>query len=678
MKTKPTRRAGVQGTRRDTALLISVFGGVGLSISGKDVHMPNRRARALLAYLALSEARKESRERLAGLFWGDTQERNARSSLRQVLFEARDALSALGCQALIAEREYVKIEADAIDTDLAAVVRQVEEGLVPDALQVQPRAADTLLAGYEDLGEMFEQWIRESRRAIHEKLLRALELGYEKPEMPRRQRRSLAEAALRLDPLHEAACRSVMRLAAEDGELGAALRAYAGLYERLGRELDMEPSLATQELVAQIKQGQFDSAAVATVVPPGAGAVQSTRVAAAGAPIVAVMPFRSIGPDPVPAYFAEGVVEDTVRMLTTLREPVVISSNSTRGFQGQPLDLHHIGQTLGAQYVVSGTLRASGDRLRLSVELAEVARNSVLWSEAYDASEPTLFETQNELAAKIARTLVPRLREAELQQSHQQKPENLTAYHLMIQARDLIFRLERPAFEQARELLRRAIALDPGYAPTHATLAGWHSLRIGQGWSSDFASEARDLETAARSAIELDSGNGRALAMLGHSRTILGRDYAEALSLIDRALAASPNDAEALMWSSPTLAYIGETEEALQRAERAMSLSPQDPFLFRYEHFMCIAYYAAGNYGAAAHWGRRSLHRNSRYTSNLRMTAAALVGLGRAGEARPLVDKVLQLEPGFRVGPMISRQAFQDEGRRAQYGRHLVDAGLPP
>jgi tetratricopeptide (TPR) repeat protein len=132
------------------------------------------------------------------------------------------------------------------------------------------------------------------------------------------------------------------------------------------------------------------------------------------------------------------------------------------------------------------------------------------------------------------------------------------------------------------------------------------------------------------------------------------------------------------MWSSPTLAYIGETEEALQRAERAMSLSPQDPFLFRYEHFMCIAYYAAGNYGAAAHWGRRSLHRNSRYTSNLRMTAAALVGLGRAGEARPLVDKVLQLEPGFRVGPMISRQAFQDEGRRAQYGRHLVDAGLPP
>lgn len=678
MKTRPARRAEARGTRRDTALRISVFGGVGLSISGKDVHLPNRRARALLAYLALNEARKESRERLAGLFWGDTHERNARSSLRQVLFETRDALGPLRCQALISEREYVKLEAGAIDVDLSAVVRQVEEGIVPEALEVQPRAADTLLAGYEDLGDMFEEWIRESRRAVHEKLLRALELGYEKSELPRRQRRLLAEAALRLDPLHEAACRSVMRLAAEDGELGAALRAYAGLYERLGRELDMEPSLATQELVAQVKQGHFDSAAVTIVATPVAGAVQSTRVAAAGAPIVAIMPFRSIGPDPVPGYFMEGVVEDTVRMLATLREPVVISSNSTRGFQGQPLDLHHIGQTLGAQYVVSGTLRASGDRLRLSVELAEVTRSSVLWSEAYDASEPTLFETQNELAAKIARTLVPRLREAELQQSRRQKPENLTAYHLMIQARDLIFRLERAAFEQAGELLNRAIGLDPGYAPTHAALADWHSLRIGQGWSTDVASETRALEAAARSAIELDSANGRALAMLGHNRTILGRDYDEALSLIDRALAASPNDAEALMWSSPTLAYTGEPEEALRRAERAIALSPQDPFLYRYEHFVCIAYYAAGNYGAAAHWGRCSLHRNSRYTSNLRMTAAALVGLGRADEARPLVDKVIQLEPGFRVGPMISRQAFQDDGRRAQYGRHLVDAGLPP
>jgi DNA-binding SARP family transcriptional activator/Tfp pilus assembly protein PilF len=654
-----------------------VFGGVGLSVGGKDIRLANRRARALFAYLALGEVRRERRERLASLFWGDTNDRNARSSLRQVLFEARDALGLFGCSALVSERDYVEIVADAIDVDLAAILRQVEDGLVPDALQTQPRAAETLLAGYEDLGSAFEQWIREIRRAAQDKLLRALEKGYEDTALPRKQRRSLAEAALRLDPLHEAACRSVMRLAAEDGEIGPALRAYAGLYEQLGRELDMEPSIATQELVAHIKQGQLEAPQAAAVPAQLSGGGPSVRATAAGVPMVAVMPFRSIGPDLVPSYFAEGIVEDTVRMLATLREPVVISSNSTRGYDGQALDLHQIGQTLGAQYVVSGTIRASGKRLRLAVELAEVMRSTVLWSDAFDATEPTLFETQSELAAMIARTLVPRLRDAELQHSRRQRPENLTAYHLMIQARDLIFRLERPTFEEAGELLRRAIKLDPGYAPTHATLADWHSLRIGQGWASDVASDTHKVEAAAQSAIELDSTNGRALALLAHNRTILGRHYDEALNLIDRALAASPNDAEALMWSSPTLAYTGQPEEALKHAERAISLSPQDPFLFRYEHFMCIGHYAAGNYGAAAHWGRRSLHRNSRYISNLRMTAAALVGLGRASEARPLVDKVMQLEPGFRVGPMIARQAFRDDERREQYGRHLTDAGLP-
>jgi tetratricopeptide (TPR) repeat protein len=227
-------------------------------------------------------------------------------------------------------------------------------------------------------------------------------------------------------------------------------------------------------------------------------------------------------------------------------------------------------------------------------------------------------------------------------------------------------------------LLQRAIKLDPGYAASHATLADWHSIRIGQGWSRNVEADTQALEAMARTAISLDSSNGRALAMLAHNRTILNRHYDEALELIDRAAHTSPNDAEVLMWSSPTFSYIGEPGEALRRAERAIALSPEDPFLFRYEHFLCIAHYAAGDYGAAAHWGRRSLLANSRYTSNLRMTAAALVGLGRASEAEALVKRVMQLEPNFRVGPLIARQAFRDNSRREQYGRHLLDAGLPP
>lgn len=653
--------------------------------------LASRKARALLAYLALSETGTEQRERLAGLLWGDTSEPNARASLRQVLYDIREALTAVDCDALVAGRHDVTLKQADVVLDLAGLIDQLNAGEVPPVL-LQPRLADTLLVGYEDLSPLLRDWVPGQRRAAQARLLRALELLFSDISRPRRLRRQCAEAALQLDPLNEEACRTVMRLSAEDGETGAALRAYARLYDALGEELDMEPGAATRDLVVRIKQGHFDPAPPAGATDPllvaGEGqsaAPREVRAAAtpgaqsfSGAPTVAVLPFRPIGPDPVPSYFAEGVVEDTVCMLATLREPVVISSNSTRRFHAPEHGLDQIGRQLGAAYIVSGSIRMAGPRLRLVVELAEAATGAVLWGAAYDTAQPRLFESHDDIAANIARTLVPKLRDAELRRSRALRADDMTAYHLMLRARELVFRLGQQEFEQAGELLRRATALDPGFAPPHAALADWHSIRIGQGWSPDPAADTRALESMARTAIGLDSGNGRALAMLAHNRTILARAYDEALGLFDRALDAAPNDAEALMWSSPTFAYIGEPAEAVRRAERAIALSPQDPFLFRYEHFLAICHYADGDLEAAAHWGRRSLRGNPHYTSNLRLTAAALAGLGRRGEAQPLAEAAQRLQPDYRVVPMMARQAFRDDRRRELLSQHLLEAGFPP
>lgn len=669
-----------QGIAEAPKLVISVFGGIGISFRGQEVRFTSRRARALLAFLALNEKRREGRERLAGLFWPDTNEQNARASLRQVLVDLRENLSSCGCEAFVAGRQDIELISSAIDVDLVRILRDIADGRVPEILLIQRRAGETILSGYDDISPLFQDWLVATRAQVQERLVRGLELGYANDALPRRQQRLFAEATIMVEPLHEAACRTVMQLAAEDGEIGLALRAYSDLYRVLGDEIDMEPSAATLELVAEIKQGRFDRVKppVRNLGPSTASGSSDPRITYAGAPVVAVLPFRSIGPDPEPGYFVEGVVEDTVRMLARLREPVVISSNSTREFRGQDINLRQIGQRLGAQYVVSGSVRVVGPRLRLSVELAEAAGGTVLWSSAYDTSEPLAFETQEDIAGSIARTLVPRLNDVELRRSRGQRPEDLGAYHLMLRARELLFALERPAFEEAGDLLQEALRLDSGYAPLYAAAADWRSLRIGQGWSPEPEADQRAFEALSRSAIALDPGSGRALAMLAHNRTILYREYDDALNLLDHALEASPNDAEALMWSGPTYAYVGEPAEAVRRVERAIALSPEDPFMFRYEHFMCIAHYAAGDYQEAAHWGTRSLRRNPHYTSNLRMTAAALVGVGRTAEAQPLAAKVMELQPGFRVSPMISRQAFRDDDRRQQYGRHLVDAGLPP
>jgi tetratricopeptide (TPR) repeat protein len=370
-------------------------------------------------------------------------------------------------------------------------------------------------------------------------------------------------------------------------------------------------------------------------------------------------------------------VQDIVGLLSGLREPVVISSNSTLAFRETGGDLAVIGRRLGAEYLVTGTLRAAAEHARLSVELAEAATGAVLWAKAYDIADEPLFEMQDRIALNIATTLVPRVQEAELRRSRRTPPSDLGAYHLMLQARSLVFELERNAFDEAGRLLDRALALDPGYSATRAAKAAWHGLRLGQGWSDNHGADERALEHMARMAISLDGGNAPALALLGHNRAILHRDYEEAVHLFDRALEASPNDAESWMWSSPTFAYMGEVREGLHRAERAVRLSPRDPFLFRYEHFLSIAHYSAGDYEAAVHWGQRSHGRNPLYTSNLRMTAASLAAAGQVEEARVFAGRVLQLQPAYRVTPVLARQAFRDQSRRETYGQHLIASGLP-
>lgn len=409
--------------------------------------------------------------------------------------------------------------------------------------------------------------------------------------------------------------------------------------------------------------------------PPAAPA--TAHLASPSVPTVAVMPFQLSMHDPELSIFARGVQEGVVGALATLREPVVISASSTHFPGADCMDPRAIGERLGVAYVVAGTLRRAGASLRLTTELSDARTAAVIWQRPYDVSNADTFETQDRIAAIIANTLAPRVQEAELVQARRQRPVDLGAYRLLVQARQLIFRMERTAFEEAGRLLRRAIALDPDFPPTHATLADWHSLRINQGWSDDRDADARGLETAIDAALDRDASHPRALAMRGHNHTILGRRYADAIKLFERALDAAPNDAETWLWTSPTFAWMGDGPEAVRRAERALSLSPSDPLAFRFEHFLSIGHYASGNHAAAADWGLQSWRSNPNYTSNLRVTAAALAALGREAEARPLIERHRRLEPHFRVRPMIDRQAFRDDGERHLYGARLMAAGLP-
>lgn len=395
-----------------------------------------------------------------------------------------------------------------------------------------------------------------------------------------------------------------------------------------------------------------------------------------GIPAVAILPFRQVQPDAGLAMVAEGLLDGVVGALATLREPVVISGNSTRRLPPD-IEVPEAARRLSAQYIASGSLRRRGERLRVTLELAEAAGGTVLLHRQWDLVGADTFEAEDEVAAVIAHAIAPRVREAELAMARRARPGDIGAYHLLLEAQQLIFKLERGAFDDAGGLLRRAVALDRGAPSTLAALADWHSLRLGQGWSDNPEGDRLGLEAATGAALALDARHPRALAMLGHNRAILSRGYDEAVALFDRALEAAPNDAEAWMWSSPTYAFRGEAAEAVRRAERAIALSPEDPLRFRYQCFAAIAHYAAEDFERAASWARRSVAANPNYTSALRIGIGALMETGAEEEARHMAARVRELEPAFRVAPFIERQPFRDEVVRRAYGRRLQEAGLP-
>jgi DNA-binding SARP family transcriptional activator/TolB-like protein len=536
-RTLPAPTGGQASQKR---LSVDVLNGLNISVAGKSLAFANRKGRAILAYLTLENIAETSRERLAGVLWGDSSEHHARSSLRQTLMELREALEAEGCYALNATRSRISLARGNVELDLDAALAIIAGGNIPDPLLVWAAGGNLVLAGYEDLSPMFRDWVAAMRRSTQERLTTALRRGYENQRHSHSARRLLAEMLLRLDPLDESACRAVMQLAAQDGEIGIALRAYAALYEALGTELDMEPSEVTQALAVDVKMGHHQPAA--QVADSGTSGVPKpiASLAHGGAPVVAVLPLHVIGSDALASCVAEGIVEDVVHVLAGLREPVVISNNSTRNFRGLELNIQSIAASLGAQYLVTGSARMAGEQVRIALELVEAPTGAVLWSNAYTVPDTTLFEVQERIAAGIANTLVPQVNAFELRRSRQQRWEDLGSYYLVLRARDLVFKLDRPAFEQAENLLHQAIARDPGYPAPHAALADWHSLRMFQGWSPDPARDVMALENAAQMAIRLDPCHARALALLGHNRTIIARRYHDATTLFERALPSVP------------------------------------------------------------------------------------------------------------------------------------------
>ncbi len=651
---------------------LRVLSGAWIDSGSGGLRMTARKKVALLAYLAF-DRRSAPRDLLAGLIWGDVSDAKARSSLRQALSELRSMHPVLN-KALLIDRTMVTLDPGFLIIETDQVLDEIKQGRLPDALRGGGETINDILYGFESIGTRYAEWVHDIRKTYGDRILAALNEAASRTDLSASQRMEFAEAALALDPLGEMQCRYAMRLATELGDMGKALQIYAAFYAKMEAELDMEPSYETQDLAAEIKLNSAHIPAAPQVATP-AGAQLAPRHH--GRPILAVLPMQPRGPDPIPEFLAEMLVDNIVMRVARIRDIAVISRVSIRHLSERPDVAHVLQQELGVRYVISGNMRREGDRYFLNVELSKIDEGLIVWVEQYESAADDLAQAQSRIADEVVNRILPNLHLAELRDAHLIELDHLSAYQHVLRAQELVYTLRHSKFEEAGAQLKQTVTSWPDFAQAQVAMADWFSLRVGQGWSPDAAQDIAQLSLHLETALQNERRNGRALAMLGHNKAIYGRRHLEANVLFDEALSAAPGDAETLMWTGPNLAFSGREDEAIARLEHARALNPNDPLGFRADHFLAIAHFAAGEMEKAAQAGLASVMRNGLYTSNLRLTAAACAAIGQQDTAQEMAARVMALEPEFRVSRLVANHPFRDPAKRALYGELLTAAGLP-
>ncbi len=443
------------------------------------------------------------------------------------------------------------------------------------------------------------------------------------------------------------------------------------------REQIGAPADIAMEPLGPPRAGTAEPDAYRLVVRPLGADVPIGRAAPRGHASVAVLPFAGTIDGRPNDYFTSGIVETIVDLLTRVSDLVVVAREATLMFSGAGVDLRAVGRQLAVRYVVTGTAERSGDRLRLMPRLVDTETDTVLWNVRYEVPLSKQFDLQERIARRIVRALVPNLGRAELRRVETKRPESLDAYDLVLKAMHCMQRLDRADFASARALLEAAIEKDATYAAAHALLARWYMLNLGQGYSVREQAEKNSFLKAVSRAVELNPADAHALALLGHCKSWLYRDYDAALDCFERAFAAAPNSAFAWGWSSPTCSYLGDGATAAAHAEHAIRLSPYGPNAYVYRSALALARYTNGDYAEAVRWGRRTMAIAPRYAAGVRILVASLAAAGEIAQAKTIGRALLAMQPDFSVRRIAVGYSYNSKDRNRVLAEHLSLAGLP-
>jgi len=344
-------------------------------------------------------------------------------------------------------------------------------------------------------------------------------------------------------------------------------------------------------------------------------------------PSIAVLPFQNMSGDPEQDYFADGMVDEIITGLSRIKWLSVVSRNSSYIYKNKPVAIKEVAEKLGVRHVLEGGVRKSGNRVRITAQLIDAETDAHLWAEQYDRSLEDVFALQDEITMCVVGAIEPSVRKAEIDRIKRQRPETFTAYDLLLRSQQFVFAGMPAEAAKAIALLEEALKLEPDYSAAHAYLSWCFHSRFGRGGLRE---EDRLAAVGhAREAIALGNDDATALAIAALVLAYDGHEISTALKTFDRALELSNSNVFALCWNAAILAWIGESDLAIERAQRALRLGPFDSLIWRAYHALSIAYFHSQRYGDAADAARNVIAANLAYSIPRAILAAALVRLGR-------------------------------------------------
>jgi TolB-like protein len=414
---------------------------------------------------------------------------------------------------------------------------------------------------------------------------------------------------------------------------------------------------------------------VATGDPPAeANPRMSPALALPDKPSVAVLPLANLSGDPEQDYFAAGMVEDIIAGLSRIKWLFVAAGNSSFTYKAGAADTRQVGRELGVRYVLHGSLRKDGNRVRISAHMVEAETGGHLWTERFDRALDDIFALQDEIALNVVGAIEPSLRQAEVERVKRKRPDSLDAYDLVLQAQADVYSGMPKQVTKALVLLQRALALDSTYALAHSFAAMCHHclyLRAGLHEESRAASIRH-----AQAAILLGQDDALALTFAGFSIAMDGHDHAAAFAALEAALAISPSSALTYILGGVIFGWAGEAERAIEWGKRAMRLSPFDPWAWSAFHSLTLGYFHLGRYEEAAKAAHKAVQFNPGHSISHMLLAAPLAKLGRLEEAKAAAARVMELQPEFRYSRQFAGVDCAP-ALAASLSEALYAAGLP-